>query len=64
MGGKSSCCIEPEEMRSLTEETGFSSRKLNELYFRFQSLDNGGKGYLNREDLMKVEGFFVLNLFL
>jgi len=46
-------------MRSLTEETGFSSRKLNELYFRFQSLDNGGKGYLNREDLMKVEGLSI-----
>jgi len=59
MGAKTSCCIEPEEMRSLTDETGFSGRKLNELFFRFQSLDNGSKGYLNREDIMKIEGLSI-----
>ena len=46
--------MESEEIRSLLEVTGFTSGQIERLHSRFLKLDIQKKGFLQREDLLKI----------
>merc|ERR1712062_959317 len=46
--------LSPEELRAISEETGFTLGQITRLYDRFEALDEGGKGYLVREDVINI----------
>ncbi|MEN2497292.1 MAG: Ca2+-binding actin-bundling protein (actinin), alpha chain (EF-Hand protein superfamily) [Marteilia pararefringens] len=48
-----------DEAQALCDETGFSISQINKFYYRFSNLDSGSKGYLSKEDLMKIPELFI-----
>merc|ERR1711874_524380 len=46
--------ISPEELKAISDETGFTLGQITRLYDRFEILDEGGKGYLVREDVINI----------
>ena len=46
--------LSPEEIRTLSDETGFTFGQLNNLFVRFEKLDMKSKGFLEREDLLAL----------
>merc|ERR1711953_1255051 len=46
--------LSPEELRAISDETGFTLGQISRLYDRFDCLDEGGKGYLAREDVINI----------
>ena len=71
MGGKVSSMLQDEEIKLISEETGFSSTQIERLYERFKSLDKSGIcGSLSRQDFLRVPelainplGERIVNLF-
>merc|ERR1712151_1014599 len=51
---RSSLQLQPEEIEAITEETGFTKQQIERLYSRFSSLDKQDKGYLSREDFLRI----------
>lgn len=55
MGNRNSSMLQDEEIRLISEETGFSPAQIERLYSRFKSLDKSGIcGSLSREDFLRV----------
>merc|ERR1712013_167389 len=51
---RSSLQLQPEEIEAITEETGFTKQQIERLYSRFSSLDKQDKGFLSREDFLRI----------
>ncbi|KAK0409970.1 hypothetical protein QR680_004870 [Steinernema hermaphroditum] len=54
MGSTSSLMLQEEEIQSIQKETGFSRNQIVRLYSRFLSLDKQGRGYLDRDDFLRI----------
>ena len=54
MGNKASLQLQAEDITAIQSETGFTPNQIERLYSRFSSLDKQGKGYLNREDFLRI----------
>jgi len=59
MGSKTSSLLRPDEVQTLTEKTGFTTREIVRLYNRFACLDKSRSGFLRREDLQSIPEFSV-----
>ena len=46
--------LKPEEIKSVEDETGFTHGQISRLHSRFTKLDENGKGYLEREDMLAI----------
>lgn len=46
--------LHDEEIKQISEETGFTSSQIERLYSRFAHLDRGSCGTLNKNDLMSI----------
>jgi|UniRef100_A0AC35F1V8 calcineurin B family protein 1 len=51
---QNSLMLQKEEIEEISKETGFSKNQIVRLYSRFLSLDKQGRGYLDREDLLRI----------
>jgi len=51
---RSSLQLQEENIAQISEETGFTSNQIQRLYSRFSSLDKQQKGYLTREDFLRI----------
>ena len=51
---RSSFQLQPEVIEAIQEETGFNNNQIDRLYSRFTSLDKKDKGYLSREDFLRI----------
>jgi len=51
---RSSLQLQAEDITSIQTETGFTPNQIERLYSRFSSLDKQSKGYLNREDFLRI----------
>jgi len=54
MGQGNSLMLQDEEIAEIAEETGFSKNQIVRLYSRFLNLDRQGRGYLDREDFLRI----------
>jgi len=54
MGQGSSLMLQDEEISEIAGETGFSKNQIVRLYSRFLNLDRQGRGYLDREDFLRI----------
>ena len=46
--------LTPEFVNGLMKDTGFNKSQISRLYIRFQHLDKEKKGFLTKEDLVKI----------
>jgi calcineurin B family protein 1 len=46
--------LQPEEIKAIEDDTGFTLGQISRLHCRFTKLDQEGKGYLEREDLLAI----------
>jgi len=51
---RSSLQLEEENIAQISEQTGFTSNQIQRLYSRFSSLDKQQKGFLTREDFLRI----------
>lgn len=51
---RSSLLLQEENIRQIEEETGFTANQIERLWSRFTSLDKQAKGYLTREDFLRI----------
>merc|ERR1712123_467655 len=51
---RSSLQLQQDEIDEITEETGFTKQQIERLYSRFSSLDKQDKGFLSREDFLRI----------
>merc|ERR1712244_86567 len=51
---RSSLQLQPEDIEAIQDETGFNNNQIDRLYSRFSSLDKQDKGYLSREDFLRI----------
>jgi len=51
---RSSLQLQAEDLALIQHETGFTSHQIERLYSRYNSLDKAGKGYLTREDFLRI----------
>lgn len=51
---RSSLLLQEENIRQIEEETGFTANQIERLWSRFTSLDKQQKGYLTREDFLRI----------
>merc|ERR1711874_171628 len=51
---RSTLLLEEENLRQIEEETGFNNNQIDRLYSRFSSLDKQDKGFLSREDFLRI----------
>jgi len=51
---RSSLQLQAEDITAIQTETGFTPNQIERLYSRFSSLDKQSKGYLNREDFLRI----------
>jgi len=54
MGNNSSLMLQDDEIRQISTETGFSRNQIVRLYSRFLSLDKQGRGFLDRDDFLRI----------
>lgn len=54
MGNKSSLMLQDEEIKSISNETGFSPSQIEKLYSRFAHLDRSNCGTLTKNDLLSI----------
>lgn len=54
MGSKSSLMLQDEEIKQISEETGFSSQQIVKLFSRFTQLDRSNCGTLSKNDLLSI----------
>lgn len=54
MGNKSSLMLQDEEIKQISDETGFSPTQIEKLYSRFAHLDRSSCGSLSKNDLMSI----------
>ena len=46
--------LQQEDIEAIQEETGFNNTQIDRLYNRFSNLDKQDKGYLSREDFLRI----------
>ena len=46
--------LQQEDIEAIQEETGFNNTQIDRLYSRFSNLDKQDKGYLSREDFLRI----------
>lgn len=46
--------LQPEDLHAIQAETGFTHNQIERLYCRFSCLDKQEKGYLTREDFLRI----------
>jgi len=51
---RSSFQLQLEDIQGIQEETGFTANQIERLFSRFSSLDKQGKGFLSREDFLRI----------
>ena len=51
---KTEAGLSPSDTERLMGETGFAKSHVTMLHLRFRELDRGDKGYLEREDLLRL----------
>merc|ERR1712243_57020 len=51
---KSSLQLQAEDITAIQNETGFNQNQIERLYSRFSSLDKQDKGFLSREDFLRI----------
>jgi len=51
---RSSLQLQEENIAQISEQTGFTSNQIQRLYSRFSSLDKQQKGFLTREDFLRI----------
>jgi len=51
---KSSLLLTQEDISQISSETGFTASQIERLWSRFTSLDKQQKGYLSREDFLRI----------
>lgn len=51
---RSSFQLQLEDIKGIQEETGFTANQIERLFSRFSSLDKQGKGFLSREDFLRI----------
>merc|ERR1712088_346347 len=51
---RSTLQLQQEEIEEITAETGFTKQQIERLYARFSSLDKQSRGYLTREDFLRI----------
>merc|ERR1739838_1244728 len=51
---RSSLQLQPEDINTIQAETGFNQNQIERLYSRFSSLDKQDKGFLSREDFLRI----------
>ena len=51
---RSSFNLQQEEVMLIEDKTGFTKPQIERLYSRFSSLDKQGRGYLTREDFLRI----------
>jgi len=51
---RSSLQLQAEDITAIQEETGFNQNQIERLYSRFSSLDKQDKGFLSREDFLRI----------
>lgn len=54
MGNNSSLMLQEDEIAAISSETGFTRNQIVRLYSRFLSLDKQGRGYLDRDDFLRI----------
>lgn len=54
MGNSSSLMLQDDEISAISQQTGFSRNQIVRLYSRFLSLDKQGRGYLDRDDFLRI----------
>lgn len=54
MGNKSSLMLQDEEIKQLSDETGFLSTEIEKLYSRFAHLDRSNCGTLSKDDFLSI----------
>lgn len=54
MGNNRSFMLQDEEVKLISDETGFSPAQVERLYSRFITLDKEGKGSLSRQDCLAI----------
>lgn len=51
---RSSLMLTEENIKEISDDTGFTSNQIERLWSRFTSLDKQQKGYLTREDFLRI----------
>jgi len=51
---RSSFQLQLEDIQAIQKETGFTASQIERLFSRFSSLDKQGKGFLSREDFLRI----------
>jgi len=51
---RSSLQLQNDDIKTIQAETGFTPSQIERLYCRFSSLDKENKGYLSREDFLRI----------
>jgi len=51
---RSSLQLQAEDITTIQDETGFNQNQIERLYSRFSSLDKQDKGFLSREDFLRI----------
>jgi len=51
---RSSLQLQAEDITAIQNETGFNQNQIERLYSRFSSLDKQDKGFLSREDFLRI----------
>ena len=51
---RSSFQLRADDIRQITDETGFTKQQIERLYARFTSLDRNSHGFLTREDFLRI----------
>jgi calcineurin B family protein 1 len=46
--------LQPEEIKAIEDDTGFTLGQISRLHSRFIKLDQENKGYLERDDLLSI----------
>lgn len=54
MGNKSSLMLQDEEIKQISDDTGFTPIQIEKLYSRFAHLDRSNCGSLNKNDLLSI----------
>ncbi|XP_063729315.1 calcineurin B homologous protein 1-like [Symsagittifera roscoffensis] len=54
MGSRNSCMLQPDEILEIKYKTSFTEKQIERLYSRFTALDKEQKGFLTKNDLLRI----------
>lgn len=59
MGSNASMQLQKEDIDEISKETGFNQKQVMRLYSRFASLDKNNRGYLDKQDFIRIPELHV-----